>query len=409
MRKRMKELGFNNELVRKIRASPKKKLARTITINITLTIALIVPMFLYTEVRMLDRQKDYPDKEPWLRFLSDPSNSVTISWETSIGKNTTVQYDTNPFTLSNTISRTENVTMHHVNITGLNPNTQYYYRVGPQVDGEMSALYHFWTAPADQATSFTWLCISDTQESSEGQHHHPRVARALAKYNGEARFIGNGGDVANYGSSKRSWDYFFKCARPYAPYQPFAFALGNHDDSSSHTAPMYHQYFAFHENEPLYYSFNYSMLHYVSIPVPRGKESELTTELMSWLESDLANSMDKLYRVVIFHCPILSSGFFGRNRILEEHLHPIFDQYNVSLVINGHSHHYERSYMDGIYYVVAAGGGGHMDPCHNALPETQVLGSFPHYLKITCTTSSMTMEAISPEGSLFDQVEMEAP
>ena len=36
---------------------------------------------------------------------------------------------------------------------------------------------------------------------------------------------------------------------------------------------------------------------------------------------------------------------------------PLFEQYGVDVVFNGHDHHYERSYKDGVYYIVTGGGG----------------------------------------------------
>lgn len=407
-----KEQRLKLGLIRKCKERTLKENLGLLFLNLLLTVALLATPFIYIAWRGASRNVPDANKQPWIKFNDDPSTSACIAWESKENTTSWVQYGLDPGNLD------ENQTvigysgfMHVVNLTGLTPNSKYYYQVGyteqpggafiPHVFGD---IWHFWTAPATTDVPFSFLAISDTQESALGMHHHNRVARALARYKDDARFIINGGDVANYGQEQDSWDLFFKCARPYSPCIPFAFTLGNHDDMGSNQ-PMYRKYFSFNDpGEPLYYSFNYSMLHFVSIPIPWGNPSEFTKfGFMNWLEDDLNKSKDMKYKLVTFHCPLLSSGFFGRNRFLEENLHPLLDEYNVTLVISGHSHHYERCYMDGITYMVAAGGGGLMDPCHHRLPETQLVASHPHYLKIDCTTSNLTVSALTPDGILFDQ------
>ena len=389
-------------LFKKLRKQSPSWVVKKIFLNIILTILLILPIFTFIIIRDLERDVDSNDKEPWLRWYDDPSESIVISWETDSNTSTYLEWGISASNLSENVTIAGNVGVHHVYLNGLLPNTKYYYRVGAS-NTSTGNTYSFMTAPATENVPFTFLAISDTQESELGISHHARVAAAI---NDEpnARFVVHGGDVADHGSIQESWNYFFKHSSRYTPNIPLVFTLGNHDNKINQ--PMYRKYYAFNQtNELLYYSFNYSSLHVISLKFPYGNDGEFKPAMLSWLADDLNKSASKQFKLVVFHCPMLSSSFFGRHRRMEAELHPLFDQYNVTLVINGHSHHYERCLLDGVTYSIVAGGGGLMDPCHNTLPETQAIHSIPHYVRVRVDPSTgMKYEALMPDGTVFDSV-----
>jgi hypothetical protein len=75
-------------------------------------------------------------------------------------------------------------------------------------------------------------------------------------------------------------------------------------------------------------------------------EKELTTSSNDW-------------KIVFFHHPLYSSGNrHGSDLRLREVLEPLFLKNNVSLVLNGHDHFYERiKPQKGIAYFVVGSGG----------------------------------------------------
>ncbi|MFX0099843.1 MAG: metallophosphoesterase [Candidatus Hodarchaeota archaeon] len=402
-------------LIKKLRAQKPVKTIKSLFVNLILTISLFIPLLVFIGVRNMEMDVDTMEKDPWLVFASDPSftsntsTNISILWETDVDSTSRVEYGTDRANLNNSSTNVVISTLHHVNLTGLSPNTKYYYRVGANSTSMKEEIYEFMTAPTDPSESFYFLAISDTQEVEEiGINHHDRVARAIQEHNGQARFIINAGDIGDNGSSQESWNYFFKHAAKYSPNIPFAFTLGNHDNKAGQ--PMYRKYFAFNSPYPgsLYYSFNYSNVHVVSIEVPYGRDYEKWAEpgspMMTWLKEDLNKSQNKDFRIVVFHCPIYSSGFFGYHRELKSALHDaVFVPYNISLVITGHSHHYERCIVDDIRYIVCGGGGGVMDPCHNTLPWTQAVAAFPHYVKFTYDQLiGLEIGSYTPDGVLFD-------
>jgi acid phosphatase len=170
-----------------------------------------------------------------------------------------------------------------------------------------------------------------------------------------------------------------------------------------------HTYFPISEsNTQFFYSFNYSMVHFVNLDIQWGTEYDLSTEQMDWLKQDLVRAQLLPFRVVSFHCPIRDSGVFGDNTLLQTQLKPIMQQYNVSLILNGHDHHYERVFDDGLNYVVQGGGGDMQDPFVVTTNQTTKIVFGPTYTKITATQSNLTVQAYTLYGALVDNLVISA-
>lgn len=106
-----------------------------------------------------------------------------------------------------------------------------------------------------------------------------------------------------------------------------------------------------------YYSFNYGNVHIVGLDsqVAARDEGQRNT-MREWLIDDLSSNTSD-WTVVMFHHPPYSKGanhdsddvekfggFDMPQRDMREEFVPVFDEYGVDLVYNGHSHSYERSY-----------------------------------------------------------------
>jgi 3',5'-cyclic AMP phosphodiesterase CpdA len=81
-------------------------------------------------------------------------------------------------------------------------------------------------------------------------------------------------------------------------------------------------------------------------------------EQIRWLEKELKASGSH-WKIVFFHHPLYSSGDrHGSDLRLREVLEPLFVDNNVSLVLTGHDHFYERiKPQKGITYFVVGSGG----------------------------------------------------
>jgi len=80
---------------------------------------------------------------------------------------------------------------------------------------------------------------------------------------------------------------------------------------------------------------------------------------------------------------------------------PIFEYFGVDIVFNGHDHDYERSVINNITYVVTGGGGAPLyDVGHSSW--TVYSEKTYHYCLLNVTSEQLTLQAIKPDGTLFD-------
>jgi predicted MPP superfamily phosphohydrolase len=156
----------------------------------------------------------------------------------------------------------------------------------------------------------------------------------------------------NLYGSERPQDFQKKFEIPYKPLLDagvkFYACLGNHD------AREQRYYKLFNMNGKLYYTLDarpdvrFFFLE-STYPVP---------EQIQWVEQELKSSSND-WKIVVFHHPLYSSGErHGSDLRLREVLEPLFLKYNVSVVLNGHDHFYERvKPQKGIQYFVVGSGG----------------------------------------------------
>lgn len=152
--------------------------------------------------------------------------------------------------------------------------------------------------------------------------------------------------------SERPQDFQKKFEIPYKPLLDagvkFYASLGNHDSREQRF------YKLFNMEGKLYYSFS---------PKPKIRFFAFDStypepEQIRWLEKELAASNDD-WKIVFFHQPMYSSGqTHGSDLQLREVLEPLFLKHNVSVVLSGHDHVYERvKPQKGIAYFVVGSGG----------------------------------------------------
>ncbi|HYK46503.1 MAG TPA: metallophosphoesterase, partial [Parafilimonas sp.] len=102
-----------------------------------------------------------------------------------------------------------------------------------------------------------------------------------------------------------------------------------------------------------YYSFDYGDIHFICLD-SYGEENnkrfyDTTSAQILWLKSDLAANQRK-WTIVFWHHPPYTMGSHNSDTESElvsvrMNLNRILERFGVDLVLNGHSHDYERSYL----------------------------------------------------------------
>lgn len=242
-----------------------------------------------------------------------------------------------------------------VEISGLEPDTFYYYRVGTWesfdettgvfTGAELSEPYRFRTGlPKGSAQPFTFGFGSDSQ------NWFPEITQKVTEIrqdNGhDARFWLFGGDLTETGTQQELWDWFVALA-PLIHYFPFMPVQGNHD---IFTSALYGEFSlprveALEDDYKEYgWSFNYGNGHFIGF---NSVAESVVEHQLAWLEQDLqAASTDPEidWIIVIHHHPMYSSSsVHGGTDYLVDLVLPLLDRYHVDLTFSGHDHDYERT------------------------------------------------------------------
>ena len=157
----------------------------------------------------------------------------------------------------------------------------------------------------------------------------------------------------NLYGDERPQDFELKFEKPYKPLLDagvkFYASLGNHDSREQRF------YKPFNMEGKLYYSFKAPKQ---DVRFIAFESTYPEPEQVKWLEDELKGAREA-WKVMYFHHPLYSSGGrHGSDTQLRNVLEPLFIKYNVSMVLTGHDHFYERTKPQKgiVYFVLGAGG-----------------------------------------------------
>ncbi|MEA3307196.1 MAG: hypothetical protein U9Q34_05385, partial [Elusimicrobiota bacterium] len=83
-------------------------------------------------------------------------------------------------------------------------------------------------------------------------------------------------------------------------------------------------------------------------------------------------------------------------------LAPLFEKYGVDIVFSGHDHSYERLYKNGIYYVIAGGGGAPLYDMTKKHENSQIYIKSYHYLTLSVKKNKLFFEVFNGEDKRID-------
>ncbi len=333
-------------------------------------------------------------KGPYLQNVS--RDGIVVMWETSEPSEGWVHYGRTP-ACRETVADENTAAIHEVALRGLRPDTRYFYRISS--GGEVSRAYSFRTAP-EGFRGFRFAVYGDTRSQPQ---EHAKVAAAVLR--ASPRFVLHTGDLVAVGTDYAQWgEQFFTPAAPLMARIPVFPCLGNHERNAS----WYYDFFSLPagggEREEEWYSFDFGNAHFTVLDT-ETKFGPGSAQY-AWLEQDLASARQE-WKFVMFHRPVCSSGAHGgqENPALGQYLAPLFEKYDVDVVFNGHDHIYERSYRNGVYYIVAGGGGAplyEVDQTPN--PYQQRAAKRYHFCTVEISWKVAILQARDAEGRVFDTV-----
>jgi hypothetical protein len=294
--------------------------------------------------------------------------SVLVRWRTDVAVNGRVRYGTALGSLTSFEDEPAAGTEHVVALSGLSPDTNYYYSIGTpsSVLAGDDAAHFFRTSPPSGAAKPTriWaLGDSGTANSSARAVRDAYSAFAGSRHTDLWLMLGDNaypdGTDAEYQSAVFD---MYPATLATSVLWP---TLGNHDghtaDSTSQTGPYYDIFSlpkaaeagGLASGTEAYYSFDYGNIHFIcldSYESPRSPSGAMAT----WLAADIAATAQD-WVIAFWHHPPYSKGSHdsdaeGDLAEMRGNVLPILEAGGVDLVLTGHSHSYERSFLlDGHY------------------------------------------------------------
>jgi len=367
------------------------------------------------------------------------AHTIVVTWETATNTSgDNVKYDTqsrggNPdnYTYSavgshHTYNGAGNYAggwIHDVELTGLSPNTVYYFICGGD-NGGWSEERSFRTADNIRTSFFRFVAGGDSRsENSSFPGPRDSVSRAMAKFN--PSFVLFVGDFVRYADNDREWDNWFAAAQMYWVDNdnltiPIIPCIGNHElngyESGGGNGISYFGQFSLPGNER-WYSLDWGPnLH--TIVLDEYTTITGTDDQTNWLKQDLAAHANYMWKIALFHEPVYRGGGI-QNYDVSNYWAPLFDQYHVDLVFSGHTHIYERTYPirgnevqsspeNGTVYVVSGGWGA---PLYSASSgKYTAYGPYLNYNFVTIdildngTRQTLRLQAVDNYGNVFDNL-----
>jgi hypothetical protein len=126
-----------------------------------------------------------------------------------------------------------------------------------------------------------------------------------------------------------------------------------------------------------------------------------------WLKRVLSAST-ATWKIVVFHHPAWTCGEYRSNVAVVRKWVPLFEQYGVQLVLNGHDHNYQRfGPRRGVTYIVHGGGGSHLYPiesCPSSYPTRRFARAAHGFLYLRATDTELHVSAVNRRRREIDTV-----
>jgi 3',5'-cyclic AMP phosphodiesterase CpdA len=277
------------------------------------------------------------------------ADRATVVWYTNTATPGMLRYGTTSGQWLGTVN-VPSGTLHAAETTGLKPNTKYFYEVS---DGTTilaaGADYYFVThPPVGSRMPFSFLAVGDLADGSQNQKD---VAARMMAERPKHKFALFLGDIV-YSNGTRS-EYLKKYFPVYKDLiRHFCVwpTLGNHDIDGG-KADAYFEFFYTPTNNPSgienYYSFDYANVHIVSLDDEIMDSGSNLTKQLDWAKQDLAAAKKRGQRwlIAMFHRPPYTNGTHTDDDFTQSTFVPLLESAGVDLVLCGHSHVAERTFL----------------------------------------------------------------
>lgn len=301
-------------------------------------------------------------------------NSIIIKWQTNTNCDTKVNYGTSLLSLTSQTINSVLTKDHEIRISGLTPETKYFYTIGTSAitfsPGNLNQ--YFKTSPASGVKGhYRFWVVGD---AGTGDANMKAAKNGFLSYIGSNHIDGwlwlgdnayDGGFDSEYQNNVFTNNTYEQELKKFVVWP----APGNHDYNNHipfSPSPAYYDIFTLPKSAEAggvasgtekYYSYNYGNIHFIVLD--SYDEGRNTSDPMAiWLQNDLAANILP-WTIAYFHHPPYTKGSHNSDNSnfldgelvdIRQNIIPILESGGVDLVLNGHSHSYERSYLVNGHY-----------------------------------------------------------
>ncbi len=303
---------------------------------------------------------------PYLQVATP--TSINVRWRTAQSTDAKVFYGTSQGSLTSSATDASFGTEHEVSLSGLSPDTKYFYAIGTTNDDTIQSgpTNYFITPPTVGTEKETRIWVLgdcgialNSQEQSKNQYY-----AYDGKYTDAVLLLGDNaysnGTDSEY--ETKFFEYYDDKILRQSPLWP---SPGNHDYAQSSARQddknvPYYDLFTLPTNgeaggvasgTEAFYSFDLANIHFLSLD-SYGEESDkrmsdTTGAQAQWVKQDLA-ATNQTWKIAYWHHPPYTMGSHNSDNegelvdIRNEFIRMI-EQYDVDLILTGHSHNYERT------------------------------------------------------------------
>lgn len=296
-------------------------------------------------------------------YLQNGSHTnITLQWRTDVATDGVARYGTTLANLEWVLGDATGRTNHALTLTALRPDTTYLYSVGTSTTtlAGPDANHFFVTAPLPGTSKPTRIWVLG--DSGTGDTNAVRVRDAYetnsARHTDLWLMLGDNaypdGTDADYQAA------LFRIFTNMLPKSVLWPTLGNHDTDGLTAFWYNHPYFdiftlpqhgeagGIPSGTEHFFSFDYGNIHFICLDSMTADRST-NGPMYAWLTNDLAR-VTADWLIAYWHHPPYSKG--SHNSDVEPPsvemrrvFLPLLEQAGVDLVLTGHSHSYERSFL----------------------------------------------------------------
>lgn len=311
-------------------------------------------------------------------YLQTPTtSSMIVRWRTDTPTNSRVAYGAAVGSLTSNADDLTLTTEHIVTVSGLSPDTKYYYSIGSVAGAFVGddANHFLRTNPTPGTVQPVRIFAPGdggflNDPGNPGFSAHAQAVRnAYYAYTAGTPtnlFMPLGDNAYLFATDVQMQQAVFDGFASLLRATPLLPIYGNHEQLSSSTMTQTGPFFdnfsmptagqsgGVASGSETYFSIDYANVHIIVLDTERARAAD-SGAMMAWLNADLA-AANADWTIAMWHRPPYSRGLFHNSDTEAEeawtrqNILPILESYGVDAVFNGHSHSYERSYLlDGHY------------------------------------------------------------